>query len=182
MPYGSGCKRCAVGGCSLCDVGSYNNAGVCAPCDDPHCLVCSGPGSCTLCNTADHFIVALGACVCDGGYAFNNSDSTCVSCSAWIAGCLACSDSSTCVTCDLAANFIPALADTCSCKIGYYLFGGLCLPCSLVGCYDCSDATTCVQCDTTSHFIQNGLSCACDTGYYGQGGTCLSCSVMTGCL
>lgn len=132
-------------------------------CPDPNsgCITCASPPVCTLCDTANNFVLNNTYCVCDLGYFFNGS--ACIVCTDTLDACTSCVSSSLCLTC--LSNFTDVKGN-CECMTQYYRFDfNTCLPC-LPGCLDCTSTTNCLLCDSDSNFTLITGICECLPGMF----------------
>lgn len=138
-----GCLDCNLGLCTVCD--SSSNFQLSAPgcgCSSGYilqstsCISCSslmnGCDTCTstvvcdTCLTAQHYVMANGACVCDVGYYLDADTQTCIACISKLDGCLQCANNSTCTVCDTSIYYYLLSNNTCGCLDGYVRNGPIC--------------------------------------------------------
>ena len=168
------CATCLATGllttCTACISGFYPSSTTCVPCNT-YCLTCTST-LCTLCSSST-FIVAGQSCVCNntGQMFFDNTTSTCLTCSAFIADCQTCDNTTGTLTCLL-------------CDPGFYFDGTACVACVSL-CVNCTTGTNCFACQTT--FITDGSTCFCDSANNfildAGTGTCVLCQfLIANCL
>ena len=134
----------------LCPVGFYADYGICAACDMPFCLTCSGPNNCTSCDTSSGAALSNGSCVivCPVGCFPDTQLTQCVNCTQ---GCSFCSNSSYCTACD--TGYIE-YEGSCllSCPEGTYAVVDICWSCQS-GCLLCTGPLNCSLCQSNYSMV-----------------------------
>lgn len=151
---------CGVQGCLVC-----SGVGSCSVCENGYYLL--GNASCGLCSLA---MVGCGKCSSVGVCVecmtlYFLSGNSCSACSVSLPGCSFCSNSTYCLSCDS----------------GFYLnSSSLCSLCStLPGCLLCSNSSSCLYCKS-GFFLINGTCSGCSA--IGNCTTCYNGTLCTACL
>ena len=152
-----------VGGCD-CEPNRYINVGVCTPCTNDLCRICSNAAPATCIACIDNSVLAdssdqTSGCNCVDGF-FKASDTDYTKCLACPTGCATCTSATTCLTC-VTATTRQGTDNQCACIAGYFEAGNIeCEKCPLE-CQECESATKCTACDATKKFVAKDDACVC---------------------
>jgi cysteine-rich repeat protein len=128
-----------------------NTCNICAP----GCLVCTGIGACTICDTLNFFALVNGSCPCITGRFDQNG--SCVPCGA-MAGCTACNTAG-CTQCEPLFGF-HLNSTVCQCSYGYFINSmNVCEQCQMLACLNCISQPVCTQCNTTYFYLNSSSIC-----------------------
>lgn len=92
------------------------------------CGSCTNPTVCNGCDTANHYVMDSGSCVCMSSY-FMNSSLQCESCISYLDGCDTCANATVCTACLPNSNYTLNSNGTCQCMDMYVRSGPNCISC-----------------------------------------------------
>jgi hypothetical protein len=206
-PVSRECRSCSLG-CQICDAEKCLNCkdnlylqngkcqnpcenkftnvnGICQPCQDSHCNVCSpeDPSKCTDCRPG---FVYNHKCIpkCPAG-TFPEGGK-CIDCEK---SCLECTSLTECQRCKNEFILSNGLC-TNSCPDGKVTLNGTCVSCADTRCKQClTETTKCVECNSPFYLVGDKCSDNCINGFYAESGkcskcpdSCVSCSGLTQCI
>jgi len=147
----------------------------CSNCTDSGCLSCNATDQCSQCIENDHWINEFSCQYCPMGQYSDQNGKTCTDCKNLCDWCNSTDYCMSCINNDTMETDINGDPGNCKCKIGFYLDGGSCLPCS-DNCLDCN-STHCLACvEGMSHDVDDLFNCTCYNGTYFGNSTCLNCT------
>eukprot|EP00035_Acanthoeca_spectabilis_P010255 m.181613 g.181613 ORF g.181613 m.181613 type:complete len:4114 (+) comp14966_c0_seq9:327-12668(+) len=148
-----------------CPAGTYNESGVCRPCDAT-CDTCSGPAI-SDCITCPPNLVLFGATQTCQSACFNNANNAagvgeyqvtgatgCLNCNSSCGECFD-GDANSCITCVAPRVLVNRRSCQLACPAGSFASGSVCVTCP-ADCDSCISSTVCVSCSIPSFVLENG--------------------------